>query len=151
MKQSLVDAYWIAFCQKENRSLQARHTAFRFGKTKEQADELAALVLEGVKTATTSAYELYEKDEKVPQVGEYAIVLNGSDEPVCIIQIKAVTILPYDRITPGHAWQEGEGDRSYRHWRAVHDVFFEEEYRLVGKTFDKKAPMVCEVFEKVYE
>lgn len=41
------------------------------------ADELAELVNCKIKTATTSAYELYEAGEHIPQVGEYNIILNG--------------------------------------------------------------------------
>ncbi len=29
--------------------------------------------------------------------------------------------MPYNLITPEHAWHEGEGDRSYRYWKEVHD------------------------------
>ena len=114
------------------------------------ADELAELVNCKIKTATTSAYELYEAGEHIPQVGEYNIILNGLGEPVCITQTKVVYIMPYNLITPEHAWHEGEGDRSYRYWKEVHDRFFCDEYKSVGKNFYEQAPMLCEVFEKIY-
>lgn len=41
------------------------------------ANELARLVIIGQKTATTSAIELYEPDEHVPQVGDYNVILDG--------------------------------------------------------------------------
>ena len=83
-------------------------------------------------------------------MGEYNIILNGSGEPVCITQTKVVYIMPYNLITPEHAWHEGEGDRSYRYWKEVHDRFICEEYKSVGKIFYEQAPMLCEVFEKIY-
>ena len=114
------------------------------------ADKLAELVNCNIKTATTSAFELYEIGDDIPQVGEYNIILNGSKEPVCITQTKAVYMIPYNLITPEYAWYEGEGDRSYQYWREVHDSYFSEEYKSVGKNFYEQAPMICEVFEKIY-
>lgn len=84
-----------------------------------------------------------------PQVGEWSIVLNSKEEPVCVIQDKVVEIIPYDLIFKEHAYHEGEGDRSYEYWRRTHDDFFDWEYQEVGKEFYPQAPMVCEVFEKV--
>lgn len=58
--------------------------------------------------------------------------------------------MPYNLISPEHAWHEGEGDRTYNYWRRVHDQFFECEYKDFSKNFYEQAPMVCEVFEKIY-
>lgn len=142
--------YWEEFCKKNNIPTITKYEAWSFGNTKETADELANLVNIGIKTATTSAYELYEAGEKIPQVGEYNIILDGLDQPVCITQTQVVYIMPYNLISPEHAWHEGEGDRSYKYWKKVHDEFFYTEYKQCGKQFYEQAPMVCEVFEKIY-
>ena len=102
-----------------------------------------------IKTATTSAYELYGKDEKLPKVGEWSIILDGNAKPVCVIKDVCVEIIPYNLISQEHAYHEGEGDCSYAYWRTVHDEFFTREYKERGKIFYSQAPMVCEVFEKV--
>lgn len=57
-----------------------------------------------------------------------------------------VDIMPYKLITTEHAWHEGEEDRIYRYWRDVHDSFFSEEYKSVGKNFYEQASIICEVF-----
>lgn len=145
-----VREYWEKFCEDKKISKDTKFEAWSFGNTKEMADELAELVKKNIKTATTSAYELYEEDEHISEVGEYNIILNGSDEPVCITVTKEVKIVPYNKITPEHAFREGEGDRTYEYWRKVHDEFFEEEYKNMGKNFCEDSPMVCEVFEKVW-
>ena len=145
-----VKEFWIKFCNEKKLSEDIKYEAWSFGNTKEMADELAELVNCKIKTATTSAYELYEAGEHIPQVGEYNIILNSLGEPVCITQTKVVYIMPYNLITPEHAWHESEGDRSYRYWKEVHDRFFCEEYKSVGKNFYEQAPMLCEVFEKIY-
>lgn len=142
--------FWARCCKELNIPEDTKHEAWSFGNTKEMADELADLVNRKIKTATTSAYELYELGEWVPQIGEYNIILNGSDEPVCVTQTKVTYIMPYHLIPPEHAWHEGEGDRSYAYWKKVHDDFFTQEYQKVGKEFYEQAPMLCEVFEKVY-
>ena len=81
-----VKEFWIKFCNEMKLSKDVKYEAWSFGNTKEMADELAELVNCKIKTATTSAYELYEAGDHIPQVGEYNIILNGSGEPVCITQ-----------------------------------------------------------------
>ena len=64
--------------------------AWQFGA---EPDLLAKLVVDGTKTATASAYDLYELDEEeLPQVGSYDIILDSNDEAICIIEITKVDI-----------------------------------------------------------
>lgn len=145
-----VKEYWNKFCHEKSLPKDTPYEAWSFGNTREMADELAELVKRGIKTATTSAFELYGPDDHVPQVGEYNVILDGSENPVCVTQTKVIYILPYYLVTPEHAWHEGEGDRSIQYWTRVHDEFFEWAYKKHGKKFYPQAPMLCEVFEKVY-
>lgn len=74
--------------QKINPGIGDEFDAWAFGV---QPDLLAKLVLEGTKTATASAYDLYSLDqEPLPQVGTYDVVLDGQGQAVCIIQITKV-------------------------------------------------------------
>lgn len=115
------------------------------------SDELAELTLKGIKTATSSAYALYERDgEPLPREGEYSVVLNAREEAVCIIRTEKVTILPFDEVGETHAWKEGEGDRSLDYWRKVHEAFFTQELSRAGETFDWKMGVVCEEFVRVF-
>ena len=46
----------------------------------EAPDKLASLVKDGIKTATCSAYDLYEaEDESLPVVGEYSVILDSQE------------------------------------------------------------------------
>lgn len=144
----MLEKYWEVFCKNHNIAVETPYDAWAFGATAEEADQLANLVNRKIKTATTSAYELYG-NEALPKAGEYSIILDSADKPVCVIQTKVVEIIPYNQISAEHAYHEGEGNRSYDYWRRVHDDFFESEYRQVGKKFYPQAPMVCEVFEKI--
>jgi uncharacterized protein YhfF len=139
--------YWQDFCQKHQLPQNTPVTAWSFGT---DSDKLADLVKQGLKTATTSAYELYAKDEPLTHVGDWNIILDHAARPVCVVQDKVVEIIPYEQISAEHAYHEGEGDRSYQYWRQIHDEFFRQEYQEEGnKEFYPQAPMVCEVFEKI--
>lgn len=146
---SEISKYWRTFCKKHNLRQDTPVEAWSFGSTDQEADNLARLVEQKIKTATTSAYELYDQDESLPKVGEYSIILDSHGQAVCVIQEKCVEIIPYNLISAEHAYHEGEGDRSYQYWRQVHDAFFTKEYKKAGKKFYPQAPMVCEVFEKI--
>lgn len=128
--------------------LEGSYDVWSFGS---DADALAQLVLEGVKTATASlryAYELEGSD--LPKAGQYSVVLNRGEEAVCIIRITKVYCTPLCEVTADHARKEGEGDRSLSWWRKVHEVFFSEELKAVGMSFDPGMDVVCEEFELVF-
>lgn len=126
-------------------------SAYRFGADDNDANQLAALVLAGTKTATASARDLYENDEPLPQVGEYDAILNGDNEPVCVTYTDAVAVQPFDQVSADHAYREGEGDRSLAYWRQVHAAFFKAEYAELGRTFDPTTSrVVLESFHRVY-
>lgn len=96
--------------------------AFQFGAS---ADWLASLIAEGKKTATTSGFLFYELgNEALPKVGEYNIVLDGQEEPVAVIQLQSVEVVPMNEVTEEFALAEGEGD--YRFWWEGHVVLGEE-------------------------
>lgn len=98
---------------------------FSFEDTEKMADELSELVVKKIKTGTSSGYDLYKQEnEPLPKVGQLDVVLNGKNEPVCIIKNINVTILPFSEVTKEHAWKEGEGDRTLVYWRKVHAEFF---------------------------
>ncbi len=128
--------------------LRGEYEAWAFG---EAPDKLAALAAKGIKTATCSAYDLYEAEgEALPAVGGYSVILNGREEAVCIIRTTRVTVTPFDQVTEEHAFKEGEGDRSLAYWRAVHEEFLTRELASIGRSFDGNTKVVCEEFELVF-
>ncbi len=139
---------WNEFIEKHPEHADAVYEAWAFGAA---PDELAELTVKGIKTATASAYALYElENEPVPEPGSFSIILDSEGEAVCIIQTTHVDVIPFDEVTEAFAWKEGEGDRSLRYWREVHTEFFKAEFARHGMTFDEKMKVVCETFEKVY-
>ncbi|EJN99184.1 hypothetical protein AWRIB318_1749 [Oenococcus oeni AWRIB318] len=150
MLMNNIEAYWSAFKNKNNITTD-KYSAFAFGWPESMQNELAELVKSGIKTATTSAFELYEPNEEIPLIGEYNIILDGWGNPVCITQTKVVETVPFNLISQEHAFHEGEGDRSYDYWRKVHEDFFNKEFKENKKTFKLDAPCICEVFELVFK
>ena len=125
------------------------YEAWSFG---EAPDKLANLVLQGIKTATCSAYDLYLIDnEPLPQTGDFIVILDSNDEAVCIIKTLKVYITEFNQVSEEHAFKEGEGDRSLSYWRKVHVSFLTDELASVNKTFDENTKVVCEEFEVVYK
>ena len=132
----------------ERSGLTGTYEAWSFG---EAPDKLAELVLQGTKTATCSVYDLYLiYNEKIPQEGDYSIILNSNKEAVCIIRTLKVYVTEFSRVSEEHAFKEGEGDRSLEYWRKVHSNFVTNELASVNILFDEHSKVVCEEFEVVY-
>ena len=103
------------------------YEAWAFGgdDTRELATELALLVRDGPKRATTGLLSEYEaQGEPLPRVGAYSVVLDGAGEPVCIIRTTRVDTTPFGEVDEEFTWVEGEGDRSLAYWREAHIRFF---------------------------
>ena len=133
----------------ERSGLAGTYEAWSFG---EAPDKLADLVLQGIKTATCSAYDLYQiNTEPLPQAGDYSVILNSSEEAVCIVKTIKVYVTEFKNVSEEHAFKEGEGDRSLEYWRKVHESFLTNELATVHKGFDENTKVVCEEFEVVYK
>lgn len=116
-----------------------------------EPDQLADLVLKGEKTATASAYDLYQIDgEPIPQAGTFDVILDGQGQAVCIIKVTKVTVVPFNQVSAEHAFKEGEGDKSLAYWRKVHEEFFAEGLAEAGLAFSEETGVVLEEFCKVY-
>jgi len=127
---------------------QGEYEAWSFGG---DPDGLAALVRAGRKTATASAFPLYEAEgEPLPQAGEYNVILDSQDNAVCVTRTKKVCVTPFCEVNERHAMLEGEGDLSLEYWRQVHRAFFTGEMEAAGLHFDESMPVVCEEFEVIY-
>lgn len=143
------DELWKVF--REKTCVDEPYEAWAFGGDDEVCDRLAALVLEGKKTATASLYQLYlDEGEKVPEIGCYSVITDHKGEALCVVRDTDVTIVPFDEVSSIHAYLEGEGDRSLEYWREVHRQFFSPDFEKKGLEFDPKCLVVLEEFEVLY-
>ena len=139
---------WEAFITNNNLA-DCGYEAWAFGV---EADLLAHLVAIGEKTATASAYPLYELENvPLPKRGAYNVVLDSNGDGVCIIQTQKVTVVPFSEVTAEHAYKEGEGDKSLDYWREVHEKFFAECLNEAGLKFTSDMKVVCEEFSVVFK
>lgn len=125
--------------------------AWAFGADAEQADALLALVLDGTKTATASAYWDYEAEgEALPEAGTMNIVLDGSGHPRALVAITDVRTVAFDDVSEEHAYLEGEDDRTLASWREVHERFFTDN-AAHDRGFSNDMPVVLERFQVLYQ
>ena len=139
---------WSEYVRLHPEAAAAEYDEWQYGS---DANELARLTLTGIKTATASAFPLYEiEDEPLPQIGEYSIILWDDDQAACVIRTDAVYTVPFCQVSERQAWKEGEGDRSLDYWCAVHREFFAQEMAEAGLKFAEDVGVVCEEFSVVY-
>lgn len=151
--RTVVEAYWQRFLDSlpEDAARPARYEADAFGDNPELADELAALVVRGVKTATCGDLWSYQAEGlPLTAVGDYWIVLDGRGQPVAITEITAVEVRRYNEVDERFAFDEGEGDRSLAYWREAHRTYFGRTLPAIGREFAEDMPLVCERFRVVY-
>lgn len=129
----------------------AKPDAFGFGGEGKLADELAALVLAGRKRATASLpIEYTSLNEPLPKAGDLSIILDGSGNPVAIVERTSVETIPFRGVGEDFAACEGEGDGSLAYWREAHSWYFTTVCARLGGTFDETTPVLCQRFRLVW-
>jgi uncharacterized protein YhfF len=148
--QDLWESYLETLPQKNESSAELPQ-CWSFGDGPAMADELGGLVLAGIKTATCSLFWEYQLDgEEIPRVGEMSIILDGSGNPLCVIETTEVTVKPFRGVDAQFAYDEGEGDRSYGYWRESHTRFFTRACRAMSCEFSDEMQVVCERFRRIF-
>src|SRR2546423_3894137 len=102
MRTPLADRYWEQFIRSlpSDAPRPAGYTdATHFGETNEDATPIAALVLAGIKTASGSLPWVYEAEgQPQPQPGDFWVILDSDDQPVCIVETTEAEVKPYDEV-----------------------------------------------------
>lgn len=127
----------------------ADYESFGFGNPQTPAlrDELALRVKTGVKTATAGhPDEFSAAGEKIPEVGDYWVVLDSRANAVAVIRTTQVRPTRFKDVDEQFAWEEGEGDRTLSWWRNAHVEYFQE----AGVEIDDDTVLILERFEKVW-
>lgn len=139
---------WKCFLQQCPEAARKPYETWSYG---DAADELAELTCSGIKTATASAYPLYELEgEPIPEAGAYSIILRSDGSAACVIRTEKVSVIPFREVSGTHAFREGEGDRTLPYWREVHKRFFQKELEAAGLCFTEDMGVVCEEFQVVF-
>jgi uncharacterized protein YhfF len=140
-----IDAFWGRFVAVTG--ITGEYTAWAFGDSEEQMTELALLVRGGHKRATASAYSAYEEEvAPLPEAGELSVILDGANNPICVIRTTQVEVRRFGGVDEDFAAAEGEGDGSLGYWRSEHCRFFEAQ----GIAVDDDMLVVLQWFELLY-
>ena len=154
MPDAVITRYWEAFQASLPEGSPYRGRKFiaeGFGDNPALADELGHLIATGTKTATCSALWEWEADkEPIIRAGDLTIVLDGQDQPLCIIETTEITIQSFNAVDDQFAWEEGEDDRTLKSWREAHWRYFTRTLAPLGKQPAPDMPLVCERFRVVY-
>ncbi|WKZ36564.1 MAG: ASCH domain-containing protein [Anaerolineales bacterium] len=155
MTNPRIEKYWNDFLATQPPDSPYRsksYVAEGFGDHPKLADELGALILNGIKTGTCSAlWEWEVEGNPIPEGGLISITLNGAGEPICILETTEVTLRRYNEVDEDFARSEGEGDRSLAYWRDAHELFFSRVLARIGREFSEDMPLVCERFQVIYQ
>ncbi len=147
-----IASFWNAFTATVGGVDEARfYEAFSFGDHESLANELGELVLRGTKRATTAAVSTFDAEGKrLPAPGDLSVVTNWSGQPLCVIETRAVDVMPFHAVSAEFAAVEGEGDGSLAFWQSAHRDFFGRECVRAGRSFTEDMLVACERFEVVY-
>ncbi len=151
-RQSVIEM-WTQFLHKNKHlNKDIPYTSWYFGMDEREANELARLVMDGKKTATSSLFMLYGlENEPLPKVGEYNVITDYGGAPKAITKTIDVSIIPFKDVDRDFASKEGEGDRSLSYWRKVHTEFFTAEMTELNQIFHEDMLVVCEEFQVVHK
>jgi len=150
-QERAVKEYWSRFIEKNPPYRDRSYETWCFCYGDYLPDKLIGLVKQGKKTGTSSALELYEPGEKIPEEGDVSVITYGNGLPGCIIETKECRTKSFSEITEEEAALEGEGDLTLAYWREVHEDVFSREYQEAGRRFSVDIPVIFERFEVVYD
>jgi uncharacterized protein YhfF len=118
------------------------------GSAPAHADEGAALILNGVKTLTSSAFWNYG-DGKIPFVGALSVLVDGVGRPRGIVETTRVEIMPFRAINEDMARDYGEGERTVDWWRRAMGEFYRTSAARHGAAFTDDTALIWEWFAVV--
>lgn len=137
-----IDAFWtIAKFQAGLKGAVDTPLAWAFGDV-DEADEIIRKVLEGEKTATTSAAWTFQAEgAPLPEIGDLNIVLDAREHPRALIRTVNVQVVPFSRVDEAHA--RADGSPSLADWQAVNRAFFAAD---AEHPFSEDMDLVLEYF-----
>ena len=84
---------------------------------------------------------------RCPRSGTCRSCSTGPGRRVAVLEVVAVEVTPFDKVTEEHARAEGEEDRTLASWRRLHEQFWREHS---AHGFASDMPVVCESFRVLH-
>lgn len=147
-----IDEYWDTFLKETGRNIEEKCSGdLSFEAKGSLSAQLESLVLTGAKTAFFSYLPTFIIDNQpLPINGELYVLLNHSEEPLCIIEITNVEIIPFSEVTWDMAKLEGE-DENLSSWREKHLDYIEQEADILGFEPSSDIKVVFQTFKVIYK
>jgi len=125
--------------------------AYGIGDTPELKQELLNLVLDRKKRASTSLVKESELEGwPEPEVGQYNVILDGSDKPAAVIKTVSIRRCMFSEVDEEHAYWEGEDDRTLESYIREHTKYYTRRGEALGFEFTPNMEVVLDRFELVY-
>lgn len=123
-----------------------------FHDNQKDADRLAALVVEGKKTASSGLYAWYQEAcADLPAVGTQNIITNYDGTAHVIIETVQVDTVPFNQISAAYAAMDmGTKVDALAQWKKAHRVFFQYALEESDQRFSEDMLVVCEIFKIVW-
>jgi len=155
-------AFWRQACEVSGIDPATQHHAGTFAEPVEAdempieeqvaiIEEISSLARDGKKRGTTHTRLHFEQEAiRMREPGDCWVVTTVAGDPLCVVRITTVEIMPFDQVGEAFAASEGEGDLSLEYWRRGHLGYFKAQCRHWGKAWHDDQPVVCESFELVH-
>lgn len=145
-----IEPFWLDYQRQCGVKVEG-FAASALGHTGPLADELADLVVRGVKRAHATLHRDFQKDlEPLPQPGDHLVVLDGAGKPRAIVRNTHVELRHFHDIDDRFAFEAGEGDLSLRWWLTAHRQDFAERGEREGFEASESLELVLEHFDLVW-
>ncbi len=141
---------WASYVEANPRFVDEQPPLERFGDSATMADELLALVLAGIKTATASLVAEYDaEDESLPRIGQHWMVADSAGRARVVLRTTQLRLGTLSSVDAQFAYDEGEGDRTLDYWRTTHREFFMRSCERMG--LQTQADFELDGMEVVFE
>jgi hypothetical protein len=124
------------------------YAPIKIGATPASANEGARLILDGIKTATSSAP--WEIGEVPPFPGALSVLLDGEGRPRAVVETVAVRPMRFGDADEALARDYGEGDRTLAWWRREMGDYYRAAAKATGAEFGADTVLVVEWFRVVW-
>jgi len=117
--------------------------AISIGGTPDLADEGAALILDGTKTATSSPFWDYP-DGRIPFVGALSVLLDGQQRVVAVVETTHVQTVRFRDVSDEMAKAYGEGERTLEWWHRIIGDWYRSKAAQDKQPFDEDTEIIWE-------
>jgi uncharacterized protein YhfF/DNA-binding CsgD family transcriptional regulator len=151
MRSARAEAYWQAFRRHEGMN-SSRYEVTSFKTPREAAESLLELMIAGVMRATASPMPIFgpRHEEPVPEVGDYAVLLDTHNRPQLIWRTTGVSVGPLSAVTDGFILQSGEDSGEREDWLARIASNFSQNGKRYGFEMHADIETVFETLEVVW-